>query len=92
MRLPKVWVEAGAGRKTQTAKSATIDMGDEVFGKGLCPSCHTKMVGPVFCGGRPMLVCWEDRVALPYPDDQHAEHAKSFIPYEPEEDINPFGV
>ena len=91
MKMPKAWIEAGtkgkavATSKAVTAKSKTIDMSAEVYGAGLCPSCHQKMSGPVFCGGRPMQVCWDDRVALPYLDEEHKQHMASYKPFEQEE-------
>lgn len=87
MKMPKAWITAGS----VTAKSQTIDMSEEVFGKGLCPSCRKKMVGPVFCGGRPMQVCWEDRVALPYRDEIHHQILEAYKPFEKEEGPNVFG-
>lgn len=93
-RMPKQWLVAGTkieGTVKVEGKSKTIDMSADVYGKGLCPSCHEPMEGPVFCGGRPMQVCWTDRVALPYPDEQHKQFAAGYTPYE-EPEPNFFGT
>lgn len=55
-------------KETPKQVLAKIDMGDNVAGAGLCPSCRKEMVRGFFAGAVPVMVCFDDRVTLPVPD------------------------
>lgn len=93
---PQAWLKASTAYKAAivpkagTTVTAAIDMSAEVVGAGLCPACKSQMEGPVFCSGKPMLVCWDDRVTMPYEDQEHTQHSANYTKYE-EQAYNPFG-
>ena len=78
IKMPKQWVTAGAPKKVE----GRISMDEQTIGKGNCPSCKTQMKGPVFCSGLPMRMCWSCRIAMPYEDQEHKEHAEGHKPFE----------
>lgn len=46
---------------------ARVDMSAEIAGQGLCPACKTPME-PMLANGHSVLVCMDDRIALPVKD------------------------
>lgn len=80
MKMPRQWLAAASSKKVE----GRINMGADTLGAGLCPACKTKMEGPAYCASIPMQMCWDCRVAMPYPDQQHEQFKLK--------STNPFGV
>lgn len=88
-QMPDAWTtkpqstKVFAGHDTPIAKDepkqvlAKIDMGEQVAGAGMCPSCRKPMERGYFAGSVPVMVCFDDRVTLPVPDGQENVEANS---------------
>lgn len=74
-KVPQAWLQAGVKKQPVVASgqkvTARINMSAEVAGAGLCPECHRTMV-PGFANGIPVLICHEDRIAIPTADPVEA--------------------
>lgn len=64
MKMPSGWVNAGIKKEVK----AKLDMSAEVAGQGLCPECKKPMT-KMLANGHEVVVCHEDRIALPLKDD-----------------------
>ena len=75
-RFPGQWLRASVTKTELVAKiekvptdiRARIDMSAEVAGAGLCPECRKPMTRST-ASGIPILVCMEDRIAIPIADE-----------------------
>lgn len=75
LTVPRAWLEAGnkASRKQDSTLAkkesilARVDMSAEIAGQGLCPACKRPME-PMVASGHSVLVCLDDRIAIPTKD------------------------